>query len=285
MKRSEINTIMKDADDFIKSHGFHLPPFAYWSPEEWAAKGPEVSEIVTNNLGWDITDFGQGDYERCGLFLFTLRNGRPENLRRGRSKTYAEKIMIVGLDQITPMHFHWSKTEDIINRGGGTLVIQLFNATPDGELMDTDVVVKTDGIERIIGALNEAETAAATAHPRRSRAVIPFAFILFDTMEDRTAARCTTGPSRPVASTRRSSTPVRRPERCARRLAAASRGPDRDPRTEPAFGRRPWRKEEGAWRARSGEAGRRWTLSSSSSTRRTIASRGTAPTCGVPSAG
>ena len=62
MKRSQINTIMQNADAFIRSRGFYLPPFAYWTPEEWAARGPEVEEIVDNRLGWDITDFGQGDF-------------------------------------------------------------------------------------------------------------------------------------------------------------------------------------------------------------------------------
>ncbi len=152
MKRSEINEIMRRADAFIRKHGFHLPPFAYWSPAEWTTKGEEVREIVECELGWDITDFGRGDYGTYGLFLFTVRNGRPENLRTMQGKLYAEKIMIVDVDQITPTHFHWSKTEDIINRGGGKLVIQLYNSTPDEGLADTDVVVSLDGVRRIVKA-------------------------------------------------------------------------------------------------------------------------------------
>lgn len=58
MKRSVINTIMRDADAFFGERSFYLPPFAYWSPEEWATKGPEVREIVDNGLGWDITARG-----------------------------------------------------------------------------------------------------------------------------------------------------------------------------------------------------------------------------------
>lgn len=147
MKRSEINAIMREADAFAKSHGFYLPPFAYWSPEDWAAKGPEVSEIVTNNLGWDITDFGQGRYEEFGLFLFTIRNGTPDNLKTGMGKVYAEKLLIVGVDQITPMHYHWHKMEDIINRGGGKLLIQLYNSAENGDdLADTDITVSLDGV-------------------------------------------------------------------------------------------------------------------------------------------
>lgn len=41
MKRSEINAIMREADAFMKAHGFHLPPFAYWTPEDWRSKGEE----------------------------------------------------------------------------------------------------------------------------------------------------------------------------------------------------------------------------------------------------
>jgi D-lyxose ketol-isomerase len=152
MKRSEINAIMRDADAFIKRHGFHLPPFAYWTPEEWAGKCEEVREIADRGLGWDITDFGLGDFDRVGLFLFTLRNGKVQDLETGRGKLYAEKIMIVDVDQITPMHFHWAKTEDIINRGGGKLVIQLYNATDDDDLADGDVSVSTDGVERTVKA-------------------------------------------------------------------------------------------------------------------------------------
>lgn len=145
MKRSEINHIIRTTDAFVRRHNFYLPPFAYWSPEEWAAKGPEVCEIVDRRLGWDITDFGLGDFERKGLFLFTIRNGEPANLKTGKGKVYAEKLLIVGVDQYTPFHFHWIKTEDIINRGGGKLAVQLYNATPDEQFATTDVVVNTDG--------------------------------------------------------------------------------------------------------------------------------------------
>jgi len=152
MKRSEINTIMQEADAFMKSNGFYLPPFAYWSPQEWQQKGPEVGEIVANNLGWDITDFGQGAFEKVGLFLFTIRNGSLENLQSGRGKTYAEKILIVDVNQRTPLHFHWQKTEDIINRGGGRLALKLYNSTKDEQLADTEVTVSLDGVRKTFAA-------------------------------------------------------------------------------------------------------------------------------------
>jgi len=152
MKRSEINAIMREADAFIRGRGFYLPPFAYWTPQEWAAKGEEVREIVDNGLGWDITDFGSGNFEKRGLFLFTIRNGHPHNWQTLQGKLYAEKIMLVGVDQVTPMHFHWAKSEDIINRGGGKLVVQLYNSTPDEKLASTDVTVSTDGVQRVVKA-------------------------------------------------------------------------------------------------------------------------------------
>ena len=114
MKRSYINSIMRSADQFIRECGFFLPPFAYWTPEVWEQKGVEVDEIVTNRWGWDITDFGSGNFEEYGLFLFTIRNGSSENWKTMQGKLYAEKLMIVNAGQITPMHFHWKKMEDII---------------------------------------------------------------------------------------------------------------------------------------------------------------------------
>jgi D-lyxose ketol-isomerase len=152
MKRSQINQIMRDADNFIRGRGFHLPPFAYWTPDQWRAKGTEATAITAHGLGWDITDFGMDDYNKYGLFLFTLRNGAPENLRSGKGKVYAEKIMVVGEEQITPLHFHWIKTEDIINRGGGNLVIQLYNATNEEGLATTDVTVTVDDVARTVPA-------------------------------------------------------------------------------------------------------------------------------------
>lgn len=148
MKRSEVNAIIREADQFIRQRGFYLPPFAYWSPADWAGKGEEASEIVEDQLGWDITDFGQGKYESCGLFLFTIRNGSLEEMQAKQGKLYCEKIMVVGVGQVTPMHFHWNKVEDIINRGGGKLVIELYNATKEDGLADSPITVSTDGVRR-----------------------------------------------------------------------------------------------------------------------------------------
>lgn len=148
MKRSEINELIQDAKAFFEEQKFILPPWGYWSPEEWKGKAESCAEIKDNMLGWDLTDFGSGEFFRRGLLLFTIRNG---NIKKDK-KTYAEKIMIVEEDQETPMHFHWHKMEDIINRGGGNLVIELYNSTENEELADTEVKVKTDGIEKSLTA-------------------------------------------------------------------------------------------------------------------------------------
>ena len=144
MKRSEINTCIREFENVLHEHRFLLPPFLSFTPEEWAAKGADYDEIRDNALGWDLTDFGSGDFHTCGLYLITLRNG---NLHLSKyTKTYAEKIMMLRGGQTCPSHFHWHKMEDIINRGGGNVVFRLWNAGPD-ELPDrnTPVNVHRDG--------------------------------------------------------------------------------------------------------------------------------------------
>jgi len=145
MKRSQINKIMGDAVMFIESLGHKLPPFAFWGPDEWASKGREYDEIRDNMLGWDITDFGSGDFYRRGLLMFTTRNGNYK-LSHKYIKPYAEKYLITHEEQVTPLHFHWNKMEDIINRGGGNLLVQVYNSSEDGsELLSTPVTVYSDG--------------------------------------------------------------------------------------------------------------------------------------------
>lgn len=151
MKRSEINTIIAEADGFIRSHGYVLPPFAYWSPER--IRGAEAATIRERGMGWDITDYGAGRFDEMGLFLFTTRNGLVDDLSTGRGMLYAEKIMITRKDQLSPMHRHNLKAEDIINRGGGDLVVELFAPDADGWLdREADVAVPVDGVIRKLPA-------------------------------------------------------------------------------------------------------------------------------------
>jgi len=181
MKRSEINAIIRDADAFLRLSGFNLPPFAYWTLEDWQSKREETHEIIDRRLGWDVTDFGQGDFRNVGLCVFTLRNGSPENLATHRGKTYAEKILIVERGQVTPLHFHRVKMEDIINRGGGKLVVQLYNSTPDEGLDSSDVVVCTDGLTRTIQAGGK-----VILHPGESITIPQYCYHTFWAEESRT---------------------------------------------------------------------------------------------------
>ena len=61
-------------------------------------------------------------------------------------KVYAEKLLYLKEGQYSPNHFHWYKTEDIINRGGGNVLIRVYNSLPNEEIdYKSDVVVMTDG--------------------------------------------------------------------------------------------------------------------------------------------
>lgn len=143
MKRSEINAVIRKFEGLLKEHCFELPPFLGWTPEEWQEKGHEYDEIRDNMLGWDVTDYGMGQFDTLGLALITIRNGNTHNPKY--TKTYAEKIMMLDEGQVSPMHFHWNKMEDIINRGGNDIHFTLYNADKDEQLADTPVEIFQDG--------------------------------------------------------------------------------------------------------------------------------------------
>ena len=152
MRRSRINAVMAEAEETIRSHGFALPPFAHWTPEEMRARAPGT-RIREARLGWDITDYGLGDFDATGLFLFTLRNGSLEDLRRGGGMCYAEKLLISRRDQLSPMHTHVVKAEDIINRGGATLAVELHGSDGEGRFAEArGVRVLCDGVPREVDA-------------------------------------------------------------------------------------------------------------------------------------
>ena len=146
MKRSEINRYIEEAKVFFDQHQFRLPPFGYWTTRQWKSLGHEVDEIRSRHLGWDLTDFGSGDFLKQGLLLFTIRNGKLDDPQN--KKMYAEKIMVVRERQITPWHFHHLKTEDIINRRAGRLVCELYNSDPHGGYAQTPIKVSCDGVVR-----------------------------------------------------------------------------------------------------------------------------------------
>jgi D-lyxose ketol-isomerase len=151
MKRSEINRLIENAKEILTKSNIALPPLASWSPEDWTGKGHECDEIRDCMLGWDITDFGSGNFAKIGLVVFTVRNGHT-TLNAYGDKTYCEKVIIMRPGQRCPMHFHWNKAEDIINRCGGVLVFKMYNSTLDERLADTDVTVSLDGVRTTLRA-------------------------------------------------------------------------------------------------------------------------------------
>ena len=151
MKRSAINQLIRDGDEFIRSHGFHLPPFAYFTPAQLKERKSELGAMIDARLGWDITDYGCDKFRELGLFLFTVRNGLADVGGRDAAKCYAEKIMISRRDQSSPMHRHITKTEDIINRGGARLALRMYESGVDGMLeRSSKVRVMCDGLERVL---------------------------------------------------------------------------------------------------------------------------------------
>lgn len=164
MKRSRANEIIQYTIGALKKASFPLPPFAYYTVEDWKNLGEDEIELVENMLGWDITDFGSGDFDKIGLTIFTFRNGNFY-AKDKYAKPYAEKMLYVMDGQILPYHYHWSKMEDIINRGGGDLELTFYNSTPEdfadmegglagkpGQFADTDVVTQIDGKKIVLPA-------------------------------------------------------------------------------------------------------------------------------------
>ena len=173
MKRSQINKAIREMEELTKAHGMQLPLFCSFSPDEWELLGEEYDEIRDNGLGWDITDYGTGDFEKTGFALVTLRNGNLKNPKY--TKTYAEKLLMLKEGQHSPMHFHWKKMEDIINRGGGTVLIRVYNSTEDEELADTPVDIHRDGQRLTVQAGTQIEL-----KPGESITIYPYMYHDFD---------------------------------------------------------------------------------------------------------
>ena len=145
MIRSEINRALKRMEDMIREYRISLPDFCAFTPEDWQSKGHDYDEVRDNLLGWDITDYGLGRFGEVGFSLITLRNGNRKMPER-YPKTYAEKLLYLEEGQYAPMHFHWQKTEDIISRAGGAVLIRVYNSKEDESIdPESPVTVSTDG--------------------------------------------------------------------------------------------------------------------------------------------
>ena len=155
MKRSHIQSAIGWAKDLLRENGFALPMFAHWTMEEWKARKTEAATIIKTMRGWDVTTFGHDDFAQMGAVLFTIRNGLPDG---SAGCPYAEKLILMKEGQVLPNHCHAQKTEDIINRGGGVLLIKVYNSLPDGSVdREGDVRILMDGIESTVPAGTEVE--------------------------------------------------------------------------------------------------------------------------------
>ncbi|RZK40937.1 MAG: D-lyxose/D-mannose family sugar isomerase [Pedobacter sp.] len=114
MKRSEINRALAEATAYFSENGWVLPP----------------------NPKWDITDFGLGDFNACGLVLVNL----------AEEEEYCEKIMYAKANQSTPAHTHRNKKEDIICRTG-VLAINLWANDPSLGVSNQEIPIKINGIK------------------------------------------------------------------------------------------------------------------------------------------
>ena len=148
MKRSEINHAINKAKILIDEYKWALPKWAYWSKSDYNAQ-PAVAEYLrTHQMGWDVTDFGRGNFNKEGIILFCVRNGM-QNI--DNEKPYAEKLLFMQEDQVIPFHSHKIKLEDIINRGGGNLVLEFVKVDDQKNPTQEEIRVMIDGELKIIG--------------------------------------------------------------------------------------------------------------------------------------
>lgn len=148
MKRSEINAAIAKAKDRLAEYRITLPMFAYWDVDMWKKMEEKTERIRQRMLGWDVTDFGSDDFASCGAVLFTVRNGDKNDTEN--HAPYAEKYILLddNTQQEIPFHYHKDKTEDIINRGGGVLVVEMYGRTDSDQLdQENAVTVYLDGVE------------------------------------------------------------------------------------------------------------------------------------------
>ena len=121
MKRSAINAALTKARATCAANQFNLPAWADWTMADHRANPDQSAFLTTRQIGWDVTDFGSGDFARRGLAILCVRNGIQGD---GAERPYAEKLLFVGENQETPFHCHKVKLEDIIVRGGGNLMVE-----------------------------------------------------------------------------------------------------------------------------------------------------------------
>lgn len=175
LSRSTINASIRISREVLKHLGIYLPAFANWTPAQWENTGAEADEIRDCGLGWDVTDFGSQKFHKLGRTLFTLRNGLPLSKDKRYPKPYAEKFLIEPENQRSPIHYHVNKREDIINRGGGNVIVALHRIGGDGmPTASGTITASVDGVRRTFAA-----GAEIRLRPGESIAIPPSTFHQF----------------------------------------------------------------------------------------------------------
>jgi D-lyxose ketol-isomerase len=141
MKRSQVNALLREAEGLFAAAGLVLPAWARWSPAAWASHPDAATYCHRRQMGWDVTDFGAGDFARKGLVLICIRNGI---LGDDDERSYAEKLLVLREGQEAPYHFHRHKMEDIIVRAGGNLQVQVFDTDETGAPLELPLRVRLD---------------------------------------------------------------------------------------------------------------------------------------------
>ncbi|MCY4325064.1 MAG: D-lyxose/D-mannose family sugar isomerase [Betaproteobacteria bacterium] len=143
MKRSLINTLLADGEDFFAANSVALPSFALWRPDEFSRRVSAGHEnVVASRLGWLVSDFALGDFAAEGLVAFCASAG-------GGAGNYAERLLILRDRQRIPDRFHRRRVKDLINCGPGNLCLRLHRTTPSDTLDETaNLQVAVDGAVR-----------------------------------------------------------------------------------------------------------------------------------------
>ena len=175
MKRSEINAALREMEQMIRECRCVWRGFCPVTTDACQPMGHDCDEVRDNLRGWDITDYGLGKFDEVGFSLITIRNGNLK-MKDTYPKPYAEKLLYLKEGQYSPMHFHWAKMEDIINRGGGTVLIRVYNSLPDEELDKAGpVTVHIDGHAMTVPAGTQ-----VPLHPGQSITIYPYLYHDFE---------------------------------------------------------------------------------------------------------
>jgi len=137
MKRSDVNRAIRETLAFIVASGYQavLPVKATFNLADWynlhfhdTANHDEMGHIVQANLGWDVTNFGFGDFNNWGRVLYTLENRSKDYYP---DQTFSLKLLNSRPGQKAPMHYHEFKRE-VIKVLVGQVIMDLCKITGEG---------------------------------------------------------------------------------------------------------------------------------------------------------